>query len=191
MVLTRVKPRAPLGGLEQAVEGFEEAVGLTGLRPCDDALEVAPHHGRNLLHRLDLGAHDAGAPVQQHLSHDVDLLAFEDLAQLLLVDPRSSGLTVHRRDRARLRRCGRGVGRAPERPASSLAGQAERATDDSCESRGNGTGRRTFPPVIQLSEKRHETSPWVGLASRAGLFAAPSAHDNGHRRCHNVVTGSA
>ena len=45
----------------------------------------------DVLHRFDLGAHDAGAPVLQHGAHDVDLLALEDLAQLLLVDPGARG----------------------------------------------------------------------------------------------------
>jgi len=51
------------------------------------AIQVPAHHRGELLHRLDLAAHDAGTPVQQHLSHDVDLLALENLAKLLLVDP--------------------------------------------------------------------------------------------------------
>src|SRR5262249_42942687 len=81
--LDRVEAReaagAALGGLEQAIEGFEEAVGLAGLSPSDDALDVPAHHRGDLLHRLDLAAHDAGAPVMQHLAHDVDLLALQDL----------------------------------------------------------------------------------------------------------------
>ena len=80
-----------LGGLEQAIERFEEAIGLAGLRPGHDALELATHHGGDLFHRLDLGAHDAGAPALEHVTHDVDLLALEDLAQLLLVDPGPCG----------------------------------------------------------------------------------------------------
>ena len=81
---------AALGGLEQAVDGLQESVGLTGLRPSHDALQVAAHEGGDLLHRLDLGAHDADAPMGEHGAHHVDLLALQDLAQLLLVEPRSS-----------------------------------------------------------------------------------------------------
>lgn len=82
MVSKLVKPRA---------RRFEEAVGLAGLRPGDDAFEVAAYHGCDLLHGLDPGAHDAGAPVLEHVAHHVDPLALEDLAQLLLVDPRPRG----------------------------------------------------------------------------------------------------
>lgn len=34
---------ASFGCLKQAIEGFEEAVGLAGLRPSHDALHVAAH----------------------------------------------------------------------------------------------------------------------------------------------------
>ena len=40
-----------LGRLEEAVEGLDEAVGLTGLGPGDDAVEVAADHAGNRLHR--------------------------------------------------------------------------------------------------------------------------------------------
>src|SRR5438132_13180993 len=83
----RESASAALGGLEQAVEGFQESVGLAGLGPSHDALQVTTHEGRDLFHRLDLGAHDASAPVLDHAAHDVDLFALEDLAQLLLVEP--------------------------------------------------------------------------------------------------------
>jgi hypothetical protein len=45
----------------------------------------------DLLHRIDLRAHDAGTPVLDHGAHHVDLLAIEDLAQPLLVDPGPRG----------------------------------------------------------------------------------------------------
>lgn len=82
---------ASLCGLEQAVNGFEKAVGLAGLRPGDDALQVAAHERGDLLHWLNLGAHDAGTPMLKHGTHDVDLFAIKDLTQLLLVGPRPSG----------------------------------------------------------------------------------------------------
>ncbi|AAW74237.1 unknown protein [Xanthomonas oryzae pv. oryzae KACC 10331] len=78
-----------LGGLEQAIDGFKEAVGLTGLRPGDDAVHVAAHEGCDFLHRLDLGSHHADAPVLEPLAHHVDLLSVKRLAQLLLVEPRA------------------------------------------------------------------------------------------------------
>lgn len=115
-----------LGGLEQAVERLKEAVGLTGLRPGDDALEVATHEGGDFLHRLDLAAHDAGAPVLQRGAHDVDLLAFEDLAQLLLVGPGTSSAHARHAGDERIQvsgRIGLEVGAIlQQRPAQALEG---------------------------------------------------------------------
>src|SRR5437667_6628176 len=42
-----------LGGLEEAVEGLDEAVGLAGLGPSDDAVEMRADHPGDLLHRRD------------------------------------------------------------------------------------------------------------------------------------------
>lgn len=47
-----------LGGLEQAVERLQEAIGLARLGPCNDAVEMLADHARDLLHWLDLGSHD-------------------------------------------------------------------------------------------------------------------------------------
>src|ERR1700687_6125655 len=71
-----------LGGLKQTVDGVNEAVCLAGLGPGDDAIEVPANQSRHVLHRFDLGAHDVGAPLPQHLRDDMDLLALENLAQL-------------------------------------------------------------------------------------------------------------
>lgn len=76
-----------LGGLEQTIEGFQKAIGLTGLRPGDDALEVVADHFGDFLHGVDLGAHDVGAPLAEQGGDDVDLFAIKDLAQLLAVEP--------------------------------------------------------------------------------------------------------
>src|SRR5690606_35546945 len=65
----------------------EKTIGLARLRPGDDAFEMPAHESGDLLHRLDLGAHHAAAPVLERAAHDVDLLATEDLAQPLLVGP--------------------------------------------------------------------------------------------------------
>jgi hypothetical protein len=40
-----VSARPSLGGLEQSVDGFDEAVGLAGLGPGDDAIEMLTYHG--------------------------------------------------------------------------------------------------------------------------------------------------
>ena len=41
------------GGLEEAIEGLDEAIGLAGLGPSDDAVEMLADHQRDLLHRRD------------------------------------------------------------------------------------------------------------------------------------------
>ena len=63
------------GRLEEAIEGLDEAVGLTSLGPGDDAVEVSADHAGDVLHRRDLGAQDIGAPLLEHGGDDVDLLA--------------------------------------------------------------------------------------------------------------------
>ena len=84
------------GRLEEAVEGLEEAVGLTSLGPGDDAVEMAPDHAGDLLHWRDLGAQNIGAPLLEHGGDDVDLLAVEDVAQVLAVEPGASGALAGR-----------------------------------------------------------------------------------------------
>ena len=78
-----------LGCLEQPVDGFQKSIGLARLRPSHDALQMCSDHSGNLFHRFDLGTHHAQTPMFQHGSHYVDLLALQNLAQLLLVGPRS------------------------------------------------------------------------------------------------------
>ena len=39
---------------------------LAGLGPGNDAVEVLADHPGDLLHRLDLGAQDIGAPLLEH-----------------------------------------------------------------------------------------------------------------------------
>ena len=84
---SRESASASLGSLKQAIERFQKPIGLPGLCPRNDAVEMTAHERSDVLHWLNLGAHDAGAPMQQHRAHHIDLLAFEDFAQLLLVDP--------------------------------------------------------------------------------------------------------
>src|ERR1700739_1956938 len=66
------------GRLEETVEGLYEAVGLTGLGPGNNAVEVAAEHAGDLLHRRASGAQDIGAPLLEHGGDDVDLLTIED-----------------------------------------------------------------------------------------------------------------
>src|SRR5215467_13564294 len=84
---TRVAPGFAFGGLEEAVQRLDVAVGLPSLRPGDDAVEVLADHPGNLLHRLDFGAQDVGAPLLEHGADDVALLAVEDVAQMLAIEP--------------------------------------------------------------------------------------------------------
>jgi hypothetical protein len=42
------------GGLEEAVEGLDEAIGLTGLGSGNDAVEVSADHAGGILHWRDL-----------------------------------------------------------------------------------------------------------------------------------------
>ncbi len=87
IVENAVAARLALGGLKQAVDGFEEAVGLARLSPGNNAVEMGADHLRHLFHWFDLRAHHAGGPLREHIAHDIDLLALQNLAQLLLVEP--------------------------------------------------------------------------------------------------------
>jgi hypothetical protein len=57
--------------------GFGAVIGLMEDRACDG----------DLLHGLDLRAHDVGAPLSQHGGNDVELPAVEDIAQLFAIEP--------------------------------------------------------------------------------------------------------
>jgi hypothetical protein len=48
-------------------------------------------HGGDLLHGLDLRAHDVGAPLSQHGGNDVELPAIEDIAQLFAIESGAGG----------------------------------------------------------------------------------------------------
>ena len=86
-----VSARLSFGGLEQSIDGFDEAVGVARSGPGDDAVEMIADHGGDLLHGLDLGAHDVGAPLSQHGGNDVELPAVEDIAQLFAIEPGAGG----------------------------------------------------------------------------------------------------
>src|SRR5471032_690118 len=79
--------------LKQAVDSLDETVGLTGLRPGNDSIEMSANQSHDILHGFDFGAHDVGAPLLQHFGYDVNLFALENVAQLLAVQPCSSGAT--------------------------------------------------------------------------------------------------
>ncbi len=117
---------AAFGGLEQTVDGFEKAVGLARGGPGHDAVQMATHQGGDLLHGCDLRAHHAAAPVGQHRAHHVDLLAAQDVAQLLLVDPGTRG-AAHRAARDQGVQIGGGRARQigtilQQRPTQALQG---------------------------------------------------------------------
>ena len=81
----RIAPGLAFGGLEEAVEGLDEAVGLACLCPGDDALEVLADHSCDVFHRLDLGAQNIGAPLREHGGDDVDLLQSTSLSSSCVV----------------------------------------------------------------------------------------------------------
>lgn len=83
----------PFGCLEQSIECFDEAIGLSGLSPSHDSVEVVADHFGDLFHGFDFGTHDIGTPLLQHGGNDIDLLALENVPQLLLIKPRT-GSTV-------------------------------------------------------------------------------------------------
>jgi len=74
-----VSARLALGGLEQAVDGFEEAIGLAGLGPGDDAVEMRTDHPGPPLHWLGHRAHHVAGPLREHGARDLDLLALHDV----------------------------------------------------------------------------------------------------------------
>jgi hypothetical protein len=86
-----VSTRLALGGLKEAVNGFDEAIGLTGLGPSGDAIEMSADHDGDVLHGVDLGAQHIGAPLFQHGGYDVNLLAIENVTQLLSIEPGARG----------------------------------------------------------------------------------------------------
>ena len=64
-----------LGGLEEAIQGFQEAVGGPRLRPGTNAFKVGSYEAGHGLHGLNLRAGDVGTPRLQHQAYDVDLFA--------------------------------------------------------------------------------------------------------------------
>ena len=88
---TSVAAGLAFGGLEEAIESLDKAVGLAGLRPGKDAVEVRADHVGDLLHGLDLGAPDIGAPLLEHGGDDIDLLAVEDGSQSFPIEAGAGG----------------------------------------------------------------------------------------------------
>ena len=60
--------------LKQAVERFNEAVGLPGSRPSSEAFIVSSDCFGDRLHGLDMIPVDADAPLAERGPHDFDLL---------------------------------------------------------------------------------------------------------------------
>jgi hypothetical protein len=86
-----IAARFSLRGLEQAIDGFEETVGLARADPGEDAFEVVADQACDLFHRIDLGSHHVGAPLSEQGSHDIGLFTCQYLAQLLAIVPGPGG----------------------------------------------------------------------------------------------------
>ena len=63
------------GRLEEAIQGFDKAIGGPRLRPGDDAFQVRAHEAGDGLHGFDLGAGDVRVPLLEHRAHDIHLFA--------------------------------------------------------------------------------------------------------------------
>ena len=75
---------AALGGLEQPVEGLDESVGAACSGPGSDPMDVLSDHPGDGLHGIDHYLERFTlAPLVEHGPDYVDLLAVEDLPQLL------------------------------------------------------------------------------------------------------------
>lgn len=68
----------PFGGSENDIEGFDEAVGLSGASPGHDTVEVAQDHFYDSLRVLHFGAISVGAPLLQHTADHLDLFTVEN-----------------------------------------------------------------------------------------------------------------
>ena len=64
-----------LGGLEEAIQGLQEAIGGPRLRPGTNAFKVGSYEAGHGLHGLDSGTADVGTLRLQHQAHDVDPFA--------------------------------------------------------------------------------------------------------------------
>src|SRR5271166_2452319 len=65
----RIASGLALGGLEEPVQGLDEAVGLAGLGPSDDAVEMLADHQGDLPHRLDPRFREGGLLERRTLVH--------------------------------------------------------------------------------------------------------------------------
>ena len=74
-----------LGGLEEAIQGLQEAVGGACLGLSTDAFETGSRKASDGLHGLELGAADVRTPWLQHQAHDIHLFAVSDLAEWLAI----------------------------------------------------------------------------------------------------------
>ena len=86
-----IAPGFSFGGLKQAIQGFDEAIGLAGAGPGHNAIQMFSNHFSYHLHWLDFRSVDVGAPLIEHVGNNPDLLAVEDLPQLFAVEPGPRG----------------------------------------------------------------------------------------------------
>ena len=61
------------------------------MHPGEDAVEMTADHLGDILHRLDFGAQQVGAPGVQEPGDDGGLLAGQDVMQLFAIVPGTSG----------------------------------------------------------------------------------------------------
>lgn len=77
--------RLALGGLEEPVECFQEAIGHSSTRTGDDAFQMTANQLRDNNHGFGIGSHDICAPLLEHGAYDINLLTVENCAQIFLV----------------------------------------------------------------------------------------------------------
>ena len=80
-----------LGGLEEAIQGFQEAIGGACLGPGDDAFEVGAYEAGHGLHGLGLGESGIPAPAASPSGARPTRLAVRDLAKRLAIHSDLSG----------------------------------------------------------------------------------------------------
>ena len=68
-----IAARLTFGGLEQAVQRFEETIGHACSCPGSDTFKMGSNHPCDIFHGLDFRAHEVGAPLGQHPANDIAL----------------------------------------------------------------------------------------------------------------------
>ena len=109
-----------LAGLPRSIEGLQVAAGLSYRSAGHDALQIVAREVSDLVHRVALGAIAAGAPMLKHGTRDVEMLAPENLVQLLYVRP-GAGSAQETRSRDPSGDDGRVVWRVPRASVEQCA----------------------------------------------------------------------